>query len=143
MHPTTESTSPSTPLQLCRDGYIRLKEAALHHIPMLHLHSGLHAESDWRCVSNPELNGFTEWYSETLPSISIGWDWRLNILSDPAQFELTGLPFTNLQLQTAENEDYPAQENLMLIKRFIETLQWTPALTKVLQACTENPGRRH
>ena len=127
-------TTPATPitLHICQDGYIRLTESELRCIPIIHLYSGLH-ERPFALDGTASLIGFTEWQSETIPSISIGWDWRLNKVRMPTQYELDGLPFTNVQLLGPDNCDYPSEENLERISAFIHTLDWIPILTHSIQ----------
>lgn len=122
-------------LLICDDGYIRLTESELRSIPIIHLYSGLHKLPS-AVEGSTAMTGFTEWQSETIPSISIGWDWHLNKLRLPAQYELDGHPYTNVQLLDPGNLDYSADESLERIRSFIHTLNWIPILTHFIQPLT-------
>jgi hypothetical protein len=145
MHCRTTTANPIA-LHICQDGYIRLTESELSCIPITHLYSGLH-DTTHTLDDTPSLIGFTEWQSETIPPISIGWDWRLNKLRMPTRYEMDGLPFTNVQLLGPDSRDYSPEENLERIRAFIHTLNWVPVLTHSIQPLIEpadsRPTRNH
>lgn len=60
------------------DGYIRMSLKALTELPFTHLTSDLDSSilEDLKLQTVPaQQAGFSEWYCDTTPAISLGWSW--------------------------------------------------------------------
>lgn len=119
------------------DGYLHLPRRKLERIPLQHLLSGTDEEPAGpgpRCGSAASLCGYTEWVSPTEPALSIGWDWAWQRTPTGGGLVRQGLPRTNLLLVSDLQEPLPMEENLEVLARFIDAIDWQrPAW---LAACT-------
>ena len=67
-------------ITIAPDGYIRLTFEEFRKISLIHLISGLDEDelvSLQEGATITEITGYTEWVSDTIPTISIGWDWAI------------------------------------------------------------------
>lgn len=124
---TRFTDNSDTELKLSADGYLRIPMKQLLSIPLSHLFSQL---GDWHNTtpnkesSVTEICGFTEWVSDTIPAISISWDWSLQTSSPPPRYAISGEPFSNLMLISEGGEDLgPLVTNHYLLK-LINKLGW-------------------
>jgi len=118
-----------------KDGYIRIREESLAIVHMEHLDSGLfstHDDDYTKESSTCIVCGYTEWHSKTQPSISIGWDWKLNNLKEPLAYEIVGEPFSNILLQDEAFEDLSMDVNLKRISDIIKSRGWNNALESLI-----------
>mgnify|MGYP000220365078 CR=1 FL=1 len=127
MNLLNHSDPQRTPLNLSGDGYIRLSKKSFQAIPLSHLESGLYSseqqlDSDTKSLCG--ISGYTEWHSETIPSISIGWDWTLKTSENPPTYEMIDLPFSNVHLQDDFGEDLPLNDNLKELSILIKKTNW-------------------
>ena len=120
-------------LSVSNDGYVRITKHAMSMIPMKHLDSGLFAPSillnsevDGTC----EISGYTEWISETAPSISIGWNWTLNYLSYPHAYEITGLPYSNVLLLDEYSRELSEIASLKALARIVDKTPWATEIER-------------
>jgi len=131
VHVNNQSNLKHDELSVSTDGYIRLTEKTLDIIHMKHLDSGLFISEQ---INGPdvdvmsELTGYTEWSSQTSPSISIGWDWKFNCFKESRTYEIVGDPFSNLLLQDEYCNDLTEDENLKRISKIINKLDWVDDL---------------
>jgi len=131
VHVSNQSDRNNEVLYVSTDGYIRLTEKFLDIIPLKHLDSGLFISEKTHRLNIDEvseLTGYTEWISRTSPSISIGWDWKLNCIKNPRTYEIVGSPFSNLLLQDEYSNDFTMDQNLKLISKMINKLGWADDL---------------
>lgn len=120
----SNSLLPGSSYAISDDGRIRLHLAELRAVHLLHLISGLD-ENIPDTISAGALpttiSGYTEWVSDTVPVISIGWDWQMSDSSRPVR---VGEPRSNLALQDAEQLDTACIETAVLLEAFVDTLDW-------------------
>jgi len=131
VHVSNQGDQKHDVLYVSTDGYIRLTEKTLDIIPMRHLDSGLFVSDQVHGLKVDvvsELTGYTEWSSQTSPSISIGWDWKLNCFKESRTYEIVGAPFSNLLLQDEFSNDLTVGENLKRISKIINKLDWVDDL---------------
>jgi Domain of unknown function (DUF4902) len=68
------------------DSRVRLHEAALRSLGLRHLQSGLDVFEERESASltveaasvMTAISGYTEWGSDTVPAVSLGWDWLVD-----------------------------------------------------------------
>lgn len=112
------------------DGHIRLSLPELRAVHLQHLISGLDEDvpdtlSDSALPTT--ISGYTEWVSDTVPVISIGWDWQMFDSSWPVR---VGEPRSNLILQDARHMDVGYFKTAALLETFVDTLDWQVVLMK-------------
>jgi len=125
---------------LSADGYLRLKQGDLGHIPLQHLISNVDDEGPGtapRCGTAATLSGYTEWVSPTEPALSIGWDWEWRHAAGSPGVVRLGLPRTNILLVSEASVPLPWEDSLEMLARFIDAIDWQqPAFDAACQSCT-------
>ena len=114
-------------LAVSMDGYIRLSFAELQTVHLIHLISGLDEDSPAELSGGAILlaiTGYTEWVSNTLPAISIGWDWQMDVVHGQVRLRSISEPRSNIMLQDASRLDVGAEKTVALLEAFIDTLNW-------------------
>ncbi|SFH02438.1 protein of unknown function [Duganella sp. CF458] len=115
-------------LKTSTDGYIRLSLSELETIPLHLLVAGKY----------DEVSGFTEFASEGLPAISIGWDWEWRIMGGKLRPVRVGEPLCNLLLLDASG-CLGAAGTAQELARFVDNIEWI-APTLGYLATVANPG---
>jgi hypothetical protein len=116
-------------LTVSADGYVRLTLATFHTIPLVHLLSELdpddvaHGASPTG-ASAATVVGFTEWVSETLHALSVGWSWCLATGNTTPRYERDGEVRSNIMLVDANGRDYGAVGTEVLLREVIDALAW-------------------
>lgn len=79
------------------------------------------------------ISGYTEWLSSTMPLISVGWDWHLDLATGTPVYVRDGLPRTNLMaFDSASTEDMGDQKTGHLLATLIDHLGWQEAISEYL-----------
>ncbi len=118
-------------LQLSADGYVRLTLEQFQAIVLRHLWSGLDPEdpaSLHEGAIQTRITGYTEWVSETVPAITLGWDWQLQELSDRARYLRMGSPKSNIMLVEARRNDLGAVKTSKMLQVAIDETAWQAAV---------------
>lgn len=116
-------------LQLSPDGYVRLTLEQFQAIVLRHLWSGLDQE-DSASLHEGEgailtrITGYTEWVSETVPAISLGWDWQLQELSGQARYFRVGSQRSNIMLIDSLEHDLGPIQTDLLLGQSIDKMAW-------------------
>lgn len=122
-------------MHLSSDGLIRLTVDQLLSTPLEHLVSGIdpgpHAPAP-ACGTQTSLSGYTEWISTQDPTISIGWDWRLQTLAQGVRWVRVGLPRSNLMLTQDTGDDASWHGNLEILGTVVDALAWREVLPQVV-----------
>lgn len=120
---------------LSGDGYIRLNPAQLKQVQLHHLHSYLYPESEPHHGSTriTTIQGYSEWISQIQPSISISWDWQVYYETGATDYRMVGLPFSNLLLQTNQQQDLSADDSLSILAAWLNTLNWQEKIAHCIQ----------
>ena len=117
---------PSGIPEVSVDGYLRMPFTGLKRIPLLHLISGLD-EGGQDCSSEAALStdiaGYTEWISSTTPTVTLGWDWQLEISSGGPHLARYGEPRSNIMLISGD-QDVGRVGTAALLETFIESFDW-------------------
>lgn len=124
-------------MHLSPDGLIRLTVDQLLSTPLEHLVSGVdpdHCASLGACGTLTSLSGYTEWVSAQDPTISIGWDWRLQTLAAGARWIRVGLPRSNLMLTVDTGADNSWHGNLEILGTVVDALAWREVLPQIVAA---------
>jgi len=111
------------------DGYARLTLATFYMIRLVHLFSELDPDAAASAASPTGASaativGFTEWASETVPALSLGWNWRLVTGNAPPRYERDGEVRSNIMLIDASRLDYGAVGTDALLREAINALDW-------------------
>jgi hypothetical protein len=127
---------PAPGLQVSTDGYIRLTADVLRSHTLVHLLSGLDEERDGsferaQAAYRTDYAGFTEWATETLPSLSLGWDWTLTVVA-PWSYRRVGEPRGNVQLIDRHGRDFGYLENLKALAVVVDGLDWQRVVERSL-----------
>ena len=95
-------------ITLSDDSYIRLTLGTFLAVQLVHLLSGL---DDDRPIIPQEgsslahISGYTEWLSTTTPTISLGWDWGLDVSQGQPFYVRLGAPRSNIMLVDVMQHD--------------------------------------
>jgi hypothetical protein len=119
------------------DGLIRLTVDQLLSTPLQHLVTGVDQEPHSlpaACGTQTSLSGYTEWISTQNPTISIGWDWRLQTLAAGVRWVRVGLPRSNLMLTQDTGADASWHGNLEILGTVVDALAWREILPHAVAA---------
>jgi hypothetical protein len=121
--------SPAPGLAVSADGYIRLTDRALRSRRLVHLQSGLDQDHDELNSKSfgatvTGLAGFTEWASETLPSLSLGWDWILDVQRSGYSYRMVGEPRSNIRLIDGKRRDLAYNDSFRALALVVDGLRW-------------------
>lgn len=120
-------------MYLSADGLIHLTVDQLLSTPLEHLVSGLDMEIPAPdCGTQTSLCGYTEWISTKSPTISIGWDWCLQLSVSGARWMRVGLPRSNLLLKHDTGNDATWHGNLEILATIVDALAWREVLPVVV-----------
>lgn len=127
-----------TVLTVNDDGYIRLSFDELSQIPLSHLISGLDDEvsrlTQFSAVFS-EITGYTEWVTDTKPSISIGWDWILDFSETRSgEYKRVGEPRSNLMLINSKKHDLGDEKTTVLIETIVDEMNWQTVVHNYISA---------
>ncbi len=121
------------PLTVSADGYVRLTLPAFRAIPLSHLLSELDLDADLppstasgACLAS--IVGYTEWASQTIPALSVGWDWRLATTAGRVRYEREGEVRSNVMLLDARRRDLGGVATGMLLCAAVDVLDWERAV---------------
>ena len=122
---------------LSKDGYVRLTLSTLQNTPFVHLVSGL--DEDDHGLDSPRadacvISGYTEWISSTIPAITIGWDWRLDVSRDGPRYVSVGLPRSNVMLLDADHRDLGPTRTDILLKVVVDAIRWQVTTANFVRA---------
>jgi hypothetical protein len=129
---------PAPGLAVSADGYIRQTIRALLSRRLVHLQSGLDHDDNHELNSQSlgaiatEWSGYTEWASETLPSLSLGWDWILEVQQPHLCYRMIGEPRGNIWLIDAQRRDLSHDDNLLALAQFADSLGWQATVAESL-----------
>lgn len=70
------------------------------------------------------ITGYTEWISDSIPVITIGWDWEMTGYEGAAQLRHIGIPGTNLMFVCKEGNDLGTDKTLQLLKSWLGIFSW-------------------
>jgi hypothetical protein len=111
------------------DGYLRLNQARMRAIPLIHLISGLDTDpgdTDTAAVGATlaAIAGYTEWISLTLPALSLGWDWVLGSSDRELRYLRTGEPRSNIMLLDHHGRDLGPNASAVALALLVDDFNW-------------------
>lgn len=125
---SVEAFSGPLHIFLSVDGYVRLSGQTLYTVRFTHLISGLDefAMTDAPSDANQNtISGYTEWVSETTPTMTLGWDWLLTTGSGHALCQRQGVPRSNIMVTDEyQNTDLGPVMSITLLERLIDAMPW-------------------
>jgi hypothetical protein len=124
-------------IALSGDGYVRLMLETFLTISLAHLVSGLdedHPIPFRNEGSLASISGYTEWVSATMPIITLGWDWRLDVSKGKFDYVRLGAPRCNVMLVDAMQCDLGPFQTSVLLETAIDTLTWQEEVQKQIAA---------
>jgi len=118
-----ESNHPE--LTLSDDGLIRMTYEEFRKLSIFHYFSEIELDSESECDTEIVMRGFTEWITKTKPTISIGWDWKLESSSSSPYYSLDGTPFSNLMfIDENKNNDVGKEITTKCLMKYIANSKW-------------------
>lgn len=114
-------------ISVSADGYIRLTDESIFGLAYSHLLSGLDEEvTDFAgegAVSS-EISGYTEWVSQTVPVITLGWDWFLACTNGEPHLLRVGKPSSNVMAIDCKGQNLGYDATLNLLCSLVDTMDW-------------------
>lgn len=112
------------------DGYIRLTFDSFLRFKMMHLFSGM--DQDRPPVESlgarlSSITGYTEWVSDSVPVITIGWDWEMTGKEGVARLRPAGIPGSNLMFVCQNGLDLGTEKSGQLLTAWLEIFAWQTA----------------
>lgn len=129
-------------LTLSGDGHVRLTMETLLTLHFEHLLSGLDGVSslthpEGACVAS--ISGYTEWLTTTTPTVTMGWDWQLDVSQGQPIYTRQPFPRSNIMIIDRQQYDLGAAESLTLVERAIDALTWQETVRRHIAACYVYP----
>lgn len=122
-------------MHISPQGLIRITYEALNSTSLVHLLSGVDADEGVKaCGRLTELTGFTEWVSQSVPVISIGWDWRIVYLGEMPLYERLGLPRTNVLILDDSGRDRVWDDSLMQLCEYVDSVPWGVPVDEIINS---------
>lgn len=120
---------------MSNDGYIRMPFAKVELIHLIHLISGV--DEDVPAAGTEEvvlitITGYTEWISEDIPPITLGWDWQMHGHNHHTRLRRVSEPRGNLMLQGIDQLDLGHAKTATLLEAYIDRLNWETETLKYL-----------
>jgi Domain of unknown function (DUF4902) len=120
---------PLLGIALSEDGYVRLSQARMRAIPLVHLISGLDADPagpDTGAVgaTRAAIAGYTEWLSLTIPALSLGWDWALESADRELRYQRVGEPRSNIMLLDSHGRDLGPISSAVALALLVDEFNW-------------------
>lgn len=112
--------------QISGDGYIRLMHAQLDSIVLHHLITGLDEDASLIAPAGAAptaITGYTEWLSS--PSgITIGWDWKMDVVEGKVVLRRVSPPRSNIMLQNENQVDLGPVSTENKLAVFVDRYDW-------------------
>ncbi len=109
------------------DGFLRLALDSVLGSKFVHLMSELSPYAQG-CTGTPRIDwvsGFSEWHSQDLRPISIGWDWSVFVDErNELALERVGPLRSNVMLVDGHGQDYGWLESLEVLGTVVDALPW-------------------
>lgn len=122
-------------ITLSDDGYIRLMLETFLATSLVHLLSGLDDDKPipvQEGATLTQVSGYTEWLSTTSPTLTLGWDWRLDVSQGRSRYVRLAAPRSNIMLVDAMQHDLGSTTTSVLLEGAIDALAWQEAVHQYL-----------
>lgn len=121
-------------LAISSDGYIRLRLANLNALPFMHMFS----ENDINFLQELKVQtvpartaGFSEWQSDTIPAISLGWGWFIHNQSERMLLAPDAVR-SNVMLIDTFGYDLGQLKTSSLFCTWLSAFEWQDAVSMAL-----------
>ena len=123
---------PPLAISMSADGYVRLRPIQICGFQWIHLISGLDEQLNEEPVgteaaTHSPIAGYTEWATMTIPALSLGWDWRLEVPEGSVSYRRIGEPRSNIMLMDRYQRDLGDVQSAAVLVLFIDELPWEQA----------------
>jgi hypothetical protein len=119
------------------EGLVHLTLEELRSLSIVHHASGVDDDIQTRvgsCGRATHISGFTEWMTESIPGITLGWDWCLQVEGQEVLWQRLGMPRTNVWLMDHNSSPPNWASSLEQLARVVDALPWTEVVPKALNA---------
>jgi hypothetical protein len=127
-NPTASMYNWMPTITLSQDGYVRLTFEQFQQVTLAHLISGMDEGTPaelQKGATQAEITGYTEWLSNTVPAISIGWDWKLHASHhENCYYQRSSEPSGNLMLINAKQLDLGPVKTAAVLGKAIDSFDW-------------------
>lgn len=133
VHLRNESTGMD--ISVSDDGYIRLSASSIHALAYIHLLSGLDEGDEYfeEGAVSSEISGYTEWVSQTVPVITLGWDWFLDYRGGAQNLLRLGNPSSNVMVVDCNERDLGYGATMHLLCSLVDSMAWQSAVTDFIR----------
>jgi len=120
---------------LSEDGYVRMTFEAFQQTELVHLFSGMDEDrpsANGIGANLSAITGYTEWISNSVPAITIGWDWKLAGGQGTASLIHAGIPGSNLMFLDQHNHDLGPERTRQLLVNWLDIFRWQSETLRAL-----------
>jgi hypothetical protein len=118
---------PFQDISISADGYIRLTVESVKATVYVHLLSGLDeagVKPEGEGAVSSEISGYSEWVSQTVPVITLGWDWFLDCGGGAQNLRRVGTPSSNVMVIDSDKNDIGYQATMELLCSVVDSMAW-------------------
>lgn len=117
------------------DSYVRLTWETLLTSPLVHLLSGLDEDKPiflQEGASLAHVTGYTEWISTAPPTMTIGWDWGLDVSEGQPRYKRLSTPRSNIMFVDAIQHDLGPAKTAVLLEAAVDAIAWQEVVEKYI-----------
>ncbi len=99
----------------------------LQGLRLVHLISGLDEQEPGKFdgAIPAYITGYTDWVSDTFPTVTIGWDWLMEGCCGRVMLSRPGEPRSNILLLDSLGRDVPAVKSAAVLETYLDGIAWT------------------
>lgn len=134
LHPRQRFRETHTTPIMSPDGYIRLRLSCLDTLPFVHLVSASDDEllQELQSQTVPARRaGFSEWVSDTVPPVSVGWGWFIHSDTERIMLAPDGVR-SNVMLIDRSGYDLGPETSTRLFGAWLSSFEWQPVVNEAL-----------
>ncbi|WP_157673144.1 DUF4902 domain-containing protein [Curvibacter sp. AEP1-3] len=112
-------------MKLIENGLVLVGIPELMQVPFKHLVTSLDEDKDnslSNCGRAATITGYTEWFSETQPYLTVGWDWVIDERAQGSAPWRLGSPRTNVNLVGNDGRALPWEASLEKLGQLMDAL---------------------
>lgn len=125
-------------MRVSSEGLIRLTLDELLSLPIRHHFSGLDEPEVEDPIANcgraATLSGYTEWVTGGAHPVSLGWDWRLDIVDATLCWRRADLPRGNVLIVSSDGRDLAWDYSQACLGTVADSLPWPGAVQGALSS---------
>lgn len=122
-------------LEVSVDGYIRMSFTRLRQLPLVHLISGLDEQEPEQFLGATStcITGYTDWVSDTFPTVTVGWDWQMECCCGRIVFNRLNEPRSNILLLDSMGRDIAETKNNAVLETYLDSLPWSDTVERYIR----------